>query len=247
MRNTNAFQRWLVRIGVLLVVTAGAAAQVQKPEPQPGAESSVAHPVDIDDLMGECQRNVRGKEHVGFVWWIPVEFWEASAAGSGKSSAQIAQQFKPLREYTLVAVAVGRISGLGSVTWTPAANIRANVVLRGADGTEYRALDKEKVNADAQLLAVILRPVLSNIIGSVGENTEFLFFPSRGQDGSPLAIPQSQGSFAVVMKDLAGPGETIYEWKTPLTALSPPKFCPTGKERVQANWKYCPWHGTPLP
>ena len=224
-----------------------AAAQAEKPAPKPAEQPAETYEVNVDDLIAECQQSIRAKQHAGFVWWIPVEFWETSARSQGASAAQATEQFKPLREYVMVAVAVGRMSGMGAFTWTPAADLRANVVVRSANGTEFRPLDQDKINPDAQLLATVLRPVLANVIGAVGQNTEFLFFPARNKEGQLLASPRDKGGFTVVLKGLVGPEESVYEWKTPLTALSPPRYCPTGKERVQANWKYCPWHGTALP
>jgi hypothetical protein len=62
----------------------------------------------------------------------------------------------------------------------------------------------------------------------------------------PIADPLSPGGFSLVLSKLIAGKDKVFEWKLPLTSLSPPKYCPAGKERVQANWKYCPWHRVKL-
>ena len=73
-----------------------------------------------------------------------------------------------------------------------------------------------------------------------------LFFPATNKMAKPVADPLAPGSFSIVVAKLLDGKDKTYEWKLPLTALSPPKYCPVGKERVQANWMYCPWHGVKL-
>jgi hypothetical protein len=80
----------------------------------------------------------------------------------------------------------------------------------------------------------------------MGQNIQFLFFSGTNKMAKPIAYPLSSGSFSVVLSKIIEGKDDVFEWKLPLTTLSPPKFCPVGKERVQANWKYCPWHGVKL-
>jgi hypothetical protein len=226
---------------VLVAALAGLAGQ-QAGKPAPPAVSLAD--VDVDDLIQECQQTLRGKEYAGIVWWVPVEFWEISALSQGTSAPVARAQFDALREYTLVGLAVGKMGAFGGITWTPGGELRARSILRDAAGNDYRPV--EKLNPDAQMLSTLLRPMLASLLGQIGQNIEFIFFPSRNKKGEPLVDPRSAGNFSVILKDIVGSGERAYEWRTPLTSLLPPKFCPTGNEKIQANWKFCPWHGTKL-
>ena len=98
----------------------------------------------------------------------------------------------------------------------------------------------------AKNLAELIKPILSNAMGRAGENFALMFFPARTKSGNQIADATTKGSFTVVLKDAAGEPETIYLWRTPLTSFSTPRYCPAGKERVHANWDYCPWHGVKL-
>jgi hypothetical protein len=78
------------------------------------------------------------------------------------------------------------------------------------------------------------------------QNMQIYFFPGTDKMTKPIADPLAPGSFSVVMTNILGTKESVYEWKLPLTSWSPPRYCPVGKERVEASWKYCPWHGVKL-
>ncbi len=220
-----------------------AASLLVQGHPLPAQQPAQAGP-DLDDLVPECQQSVRGKNTVGVVWWMPVEFWEASAAASGRRDQDTQAMVTALGQYTLVAVAVGRIGAPMKIDWASGSDLHAKTFLRDSRGIEYPAA--ESVSTEAQVVAAVFRPIMASVIGKMGENTEMIFFPSKTKDGLPIADAKKKGTFSVVLKGLAGSGETGYEWKLPLTSVLPPKICSVGKERVNANWNYCPWHGVAL-
>jgi len=199
--------------------------------------------VDVDELLKETQRSVSGGNAIGIVWWIPTEFWEASAIGQGATPENAKQTFDSLRQYTIVGVAAGKM-GIGSVNWDSENDVRANTVIRDSSGVNYKALTE--ISSDAQGLLSVMKPVLTNVLGPMGQNFQFLVFPAKAAAGNIIADPTKSGSFSVVITDLLGPKESLFDWRLPLTSLSPQKFCPVGHERVQADWKFCPWHGVKL-
>jgi hypothetical protein len=233
---------------VVLMLLAGTAvsAQSQKepaltaPQGPVTSQSSVSpvHTPETPDLLRETQQGVREHDYVGMIWWIPFQYWEH------ESGAQAAENLKALKEYTLVGAFAGKLSSLGAIDFIPGDELRKKVVLRDEDGNEYAAISE--ISQDAKLLQGMLKPVFANAIGRAGENFELLFFPPKRKNGEPIVNPTSKGSFSVVMKDLVGVPQSVYQWRTPLTSLTPPKYCPVGKEQVNANWTYCPWHGVAL-
>lgn len=197
----------------------------------------------IDAIIKETQQTVGGKDITGFVWWLPAEFWEESAIEQGNTPEQARSSFAALHDYTMVIVAVGKV-GLGNINWRSEKEIRAGTSLRDSDGQVYQPL--QEISGDAQGIASIVRPVLSNILGPMGQNLQILFFPAKTAKGKLIADPTRASNFSVVLSNLTAQKESEFSWRLPLTSLSPPKFCPAGKERVEANWKFCPWHGVPL-
>jgi len=199
--------------------------------------------VDYIALVREINQTPREPGYTGLIWWVPVEFWEKSAERSGVPAEKAREQFKSLRTYTLIVAGVGKM-GLGNVNWVSETELRSHLKLRDAAGNDYEAF--QNVSADAAGLTTIIKPVLANMTGTMGQNVQVYFFPAADKMGNPIANPLAPGSFSVVITNILGVKESVYEWKLPLTSLSPPKYCPVGKERMEANWKYCPWHGVKL-
>jgi hypothetical protein len=206
---------------------------------------SASHP-DTDDfhaLIRETQQSTREPGSAGVIWWTPVAFWEKAAARAGMSEEKAHERYAPLRKYSVILLGVGKI-GIGNINWISEPELRSNVRLRDAAGHEYEPV--QEVSGDAKGLATILKPVLANMLGTMGQNMQIYFFPGTDKMANPIADPLASGNFSIVITSILGPKESVYEWKLPLNSLSPPKYCPVGKERVEANWKYCPWHGVKL-
>ena len=206
-------------------------------------QSGSLREIDFSALVKETQQTPNEPGYAGLIWWIPTDYWVISAQRSGLAEDKAKQRFAPLEKYTIVAVAVGKI-GIGNIDWVPEPTIRENVVLRDSDGNTYQPV--QKLTGDAEGLATIIKPIFANILGPMGQNIQLLFFAGSNKMAKPIADPTAAGSFSVVITKLVDGKDKVFEWKLPLTTLSPPKYCPVGKERVQANWKYCPWHGVKL-
>lgn len=210
---------------------------------KPAEINAEVHRGDIPDLNRETQLGIRAKDYAGLIWWIPFEFWLESAAKNG-NAAEAEKNFKAIRQYTVVFVFASKVSALGAFDFVTPEQIQRKVFIRDSNGNEYAPV--ENLSDDAKNLASMLKPVLANAMGKAGENSVLLFFPAQDKQGRTIADAKSEGRFSVVLKDLVGVSEDVYEWRLPLTSISAPKFCPVGKERVNANWKYCPFHGAPL-
>ena len=199
--------------------------------------------VDLPAFVRETQQSPNQAGYVGIIWWIPTEFWEISAERAGMADDKAKQRYAPLRRYTVVAVAVGKI-GIGNVDWISEPEIRDSTTLRDSEGNTYQPV--QKLSGDAAGLVSVLKAVFGNMLGTMGQNIQLLFFPAANKMAKPIADPLASGSFSVVLSKLIEGKDNVFEWKLPITTLSPPKYCPVGKERVQANWKFCPWHGVKL-
>jgi hypothetical protein len=210
---------------------------VAQSEPHPVAD------VDLHALIKELQQTTREPGTLGLLMWTPVEYWEKSAEGAGTPSAKAQERFASLRKYTVIIAAVGKL-GIGNINWISESEVRSNLKLRDAAGNDYEPL--QKVSGDAEGLATLIKPILANMMGTMGQNVQIYFFPGTDKMAKPIADPLAPGGFSIVITNLLGPKESVYEWKLPLTSLSPPRYCPVGKERMEASWKYCPWHGVKL-
>jgi len=205
--------------------------------------STSAADFDLPALARETQQMLNVPGYFGMVWWIPTEYWEHASERAGMSEEKAKEHYAALRKYTVVAVAVGKI-GIGNVDYISEPEVRDATTLRDSDGTVYQSV--QKLSGDAEGLLAVMRAVFPKIMGPMGQNLQMLFFPATNQMAKPIADPLSPGGFSVTLSKIVGGKDKVVEWRLPLTTLSPPKYCPVGRERVQSNWLYCPWHGVKL-
>jgi hypothetical protein len=238
-------QKTLLILGLIVCLAASGFAQ-QPAAATTGSAPAVGniHTPDDPEILRETQQIISTPGYTGVVWWIPFEFWELSGAKAGRAPEKTREALKALRDYTIVGVMAAKVSQLGAFEYVSPSDLQKKVFLRDAAGNDYAAV--VDVNGDAKNLADLMRPMLANALGRAGENFAMLFLPARDKSGRLIADALSKGQFSVVLKDTLGEPETIYLWRTPLTSVSTPRYCPVGKERVHANWEYCPWHGAKL-
>lgn len=229
-----------------LIAATSSLSQTAQPEKKSGPTASVSnvHTPDDVDILRETQIRLDRKGYAGLVWWIPFEFWVQSASKNGNSEDKTREQLKALREYTIIGVFHGKVSSLASVDYVTPTELQRHVFVRDSEGQDYAPI--ADLTGDAKSLADALKPILANALGRAGENFAFLFFPATKKGGKRIADEMSKGSFSVVLKEVAGEPETIFLWRTPLTSVAPPRYCPVGGERVHADWDYCPRHGVKL-
>jgi hypothetical protein len=244
MKLTQCCLCLLLVMCLLGVSSQGQAAPPEKKTAPTAPAVSNVHTADDVDVLRETQLGVSTKGHTGLVWWIPFEFWAHSAEENGGSPEKMREQFKALRDYTVVGIFIAKVSPMGSFDYITPSDLRKGTFLRDSEGQDYAAV--ADLTGDAKTLEDVLRPILTNAMGRAGENFALLFFPATRKGGKRIADELSKGSFSVVLKEVAGEPETIFVWRTPLTSFSAPRYCPVGKERVHADWDYCPRHGVKL-
>lgn len=197
--------------------------------------------IDMQALMGELQQFSRQKGEMGLVWWLPAEFWRVSMAQNPISTeAQIEQVVTHLRRYVITIVVSGRPGPFGALTYKFEPDIRASIQLRDSEGTLYRPISEDNIDADTKIFLSSMSGPFAKMLGPLGRNMHFFLFPSKNINGQYIADATKEGAFTVRM------GETDYSWRLPLSSVVPPKICPVDGEKMSGAWKFCPWHGTKL-
>src|ERR1041385_6109422 len=210
----------------------------------PAASSATAPPeLDLQALVKETEQVDMQGHKMGMFWWIPYEFWEAVGQKQGLARDLVAKSFRPFKNYNVFIVAIGRL-GIGQATWADESEIKKNIVLRDQHGNTYKPL--LEAPEDLRPLVELMHPVFKNVMGNFGEGMQFVVFPLKDGAGNVFADAHKSSEISLDVTGLMGAPTSTYTWKFPVTALSPPKYCPVGKERVAVNWKYCPWHGNKL-
>jgi hypothetical protein len=205
---------------------------------------TVAAPdLDVQALIKETEQVDMRRGKIGIFWWVPPDYWSTVLRQQGYTSEEAIKAFEPFRKYNLFMIAVGDMEG-GSATWMNEPEIKKNVALRDQHGNGYKPL--LEVPEDLRVLLNYMKPAFKNMMGNFGEGLQFVVFPVKDAGGNIFADAHKNSEIFLDVTDLMGPPTSTYSWRFPITALSPPKYCPAGKEKVEANWKYCPWHGIKL-
>jgi len=246
MKNINEsspLKRLLLASALACLFACEAAAQTTPPPPAPAPAQTPAQAthVVVDDLREETQKSLPDSDRMTLVWWIPEEFWQATLADDPTTSkAQVEEFLKTVRPYVMFAVVDGKMGAFGGITYKPEEVIRSTIQVVDMQGTTHRPLPENKIDPDTRNLLAVMKPVLSNMMGKMGENMHFVVFSARDAAGRRLADPTKEGTFSLKL------GSDVYKWRLPLGSLLPPKVCPVDGEVMNGAWKFCHWHGDKL-
>lgn len=197
--------------------------------------------IDLQAVAQETQKMSQASDEMTLVWWLPEQFWQASLAQDHTvTKAQTDQFLETLRPYIMIAVIDGRMGAFGGVTYKSEEAVRSTARLKDAQGRSYVPLNEFAVDADTKNLLQMLKPVIVNMLGPMGQNMHFILFQSKSKDGRPIADPTKKGTFKVVV------AEKEFKYRLPLGSVLPPKYDPKTGERFPGNYNYNPFTGSNL-
>jgi len=198
-----------------------------------------ARAVDIREFVHETQQSINANQQMSMVWWIPPEFWDVALAGNPnitpKNAADIRAAFDGYQLFAIVRAGAG-IGGL-TTSQTPAelmGNARFLV-----EGKAIQPLAPEEVPPAMQTMLGAMRPLLSNMLGQLGQNMVLVVYPGM-LDGHPLIDPLKSGSFQYSLYD------QTFHWRMPLASLLPKRLDPKTHEEFPGNYVYNPYTGDKL-
>jgi len=196
--------------------------------------------IDVQALVRETQITSEAPNELTMIWWLPEQFWQASLRQSNLKSDQVDEFLKVVRRYTLIAVVDGRVGPLGGASFSPEEAVRTNVTLKDATGVSYAPLGESSIDPDMKNLVQLMKPVVANLAGPVGQNMHFVLFPSKSDDGRLVANPGSTGALWVIV------GGKEFKYRLPLGSILPPKYDPGTGEKFPGNYTFNPFTGTKL-
>lgn len=201
--------------------------------------AGVAGAVDLQELVKETQQTRDVENKVTFIWWIPQEYWVESLASNPNMGAKEKAEFLgALEAYQIVAVAYVKTSLSGFSEISPETDLLTHLHLT-VDGKLVDPVPDDKIATGAKSILAALKPLLSGMIGQLGQGMHFVVYPG-GEGGKRLADPNKPGAlqFSVYDQD--------FKWRLPLASLLPRKFDPKSNEDFPGNFDYNPFTGDKL-
>ena len=188
--------------------------------------------VDINALVQETQKMSDRSGEMTLIWWIPEEFWRASFEQDPNMTAAQTEEFiKVLRPYMLIVAVDGNIGSFGGVTYKSETTIRGSIQVIDSQGTRYRPLNNENIDANTKNFLSMMKPVFVNMLGPIGQNMHFFLFPAKNTMGQNIAVAKSEGAFSVKLD------QRVFKWRLPLGSLLPVKICPVDGEKLSVRAK----------
>jgi hypothetical protein len=201
--------------------------------------AGAAGAVDLQELVRETQQTRDVENKITFVWWIPQEYWELSLASNPNMGAKEKADFLgALQAYQIVAVAYVKTSLAGFTEISPETDLLTHIHF-SSGGKQLDPVPEDKIVPGARAILAALKPLLSGMIGQLGQGMHFIVYP--GQDGANrLVDPNKPGDFQYSVFD------QDFKWRLPLASLLPRKVDPKSNEDFPGNYDYNPYTGNKL-
>ena len=205
---------------------------------------ALARAGNSSQIAAETARTVQeGTNHVASFWWLPLEYWQATAKEMGLSPEDQEKVAKFFPNYIIVGVIDADVTEKHKPT---IAGIK-EIVDRSQftrDGEKVQVL--REVNPDVADLVPKLVYLLKASMGKLGEGLRLLPLSNISAKGEPIITASKPGELGVSFRFTEGGPVHELLWHAPLTAVAGAKRCPKDGEALEASWSYCPWHGVKL-
>lgn len=192
--------------------------------------------VNIDDLIEELQV-MRNSNDIEMVWWMPKEYWEVIFAQDETVNEREAKEIMSLLEdYTYVIIIKGKVGLFGGITYASKEDI-INQTKIYYNGDMLKMIPENKTPSDLLNFVGIMKPMMKNMLGQMGENMQFLIFEN---DKKNPVNPLKKGTFSYQLSDFEG------DIDLPVSSFLLEKQCSEDNKLYNGKWNYCPFHGTQL-
>lgn len=227
--------------GLLLIAAVSFAGDDKAASPDLDIRPLPFEQVDIDQFTSETQRGTPDPDRLLLIWWIPVEFWEVTFAQDKDMSEEETREFIELMEpYILIAVVDAELGMFGNATYRSMRDLKKSVRLIDKKGKQVRSLTVRDVDGDVQILLNTMKPILSSLIGPMGEHMYFFVYPRESAGEDIIGSCAESGRLTVAID-----GER-YHFNTPLPSLIEQKICRVCDHRFRGDYNFCPYDSTQL-
>lgn len=196
--------------------------------------------VNVDDFITETQYSSDSADDLEIIWWIPTEYWNVVFAQDPMASAaELDAITDMLKEFVVVIIIKGKMGVFGGITYDTKDNVRASTKIN-FKGEDLLMIDEDKISPDMVNFIGMIKPMMENMIGPMGENMQVLLFENPKNKSLLPINPYSKDELNFSL------GSFEKKVQLPLSCLLKDKICPDDNEALNGKWIFCPMHGTKL-
>ncbi|WFC40873.1 hypothetical protein [Pseudoxanthomonas sp. SE1] len=197
--------------------------------------------IRLDQVAQDTQRTHMVDDTMELVWVIPPVYWHVSAAQQqGLSDADRKQFIAQLDDYLLIAMVRGKVGIAGIDEFADSDTMFSDMRFLDATGTAHAPMAPTSIPAQLKNLLSILRPVMANMLGPMGDNMHFAVLDARDAKGKLLFDPMTDGRVQVRTS------LDTYSFRTPLGSLLPARHDARTGERFPGDYLFNPYTGGAL-
>ena len=197
--------------------------------------------VNINKLTEETQQVSESPDKMQLIWWIPTDFWKAVFDQDNNiPKDQASTMLSHLEKYTMIVAVDGDIDVNGDITYHSEQDIFNKLKISDDKNESFKPLLYDEIDLDTQQLINIMKPMLGQMLGKVGENMHFFMFQKREDPLYKIVDPVHSKTFEVMVDN------EKFKWNLPLSSLLKPKRCSVDNKHLDGAFMYCPYHGTKL-
>lgn len=196
--------------------------------------------VSFDHFTTETQFSSDDMDYVEMIWWLPTEFWKIIYANDPTiGQEEIDEIVKTVDDKIIAMVIKGKIGMFGGVKYESFEDLKSHTQVFYKNEL-LPVVDPNSMNSDLQMLLSIMKPIMANMLGNMGQNMHFFVFDNpKGKKILPVD-PLSNDELVFSMDNFK------VEVDLPLSSLLLEKICPEDKIELNGKWNYCPFHGKKL-
>jgi hypothetical protein len=174
------------------------------------------------------------------VWWIPTEFWEASFKRSGTvPQRQREEMIATIDNYIIVAAIEGSVDSLGAMTSTSKEDMEKRVLLL-VGKERLTTIPESELTPGARNFIQIMKPIITNMLGQMGQGLHMVAFKSKDENGKPFVDPKLPGQISIKV------GDKSFDFRLPLATLLPARVDAESGERFPGSYNFNPFTGKKL-
>lgn len=194
----------------------------------------------VDDFIGAIQKTKDSGDTMKMVFWLPTEFWEVVNSSEPDYDTVGVRYIEDLvKDYIILAAVDGFFDAEGS-QFQSEAEMRKTIRIIDKHNNVHAPLSEIEVPKALTHVISSMKPLFANMLGDLGRGFNFYYFQVRDAHNKALIEARQKGAFTVRLNN------SDFQWSLPLSVYGPRLYCPVDKEKMNAEWSYCPFHGNKL-
>lgn len=204
------------------------------------AQKKALNQVSIDAFISETQYSSDNPDNIEMIWWLPTEYWNVVfSQDQTTSKADQDAIISMLKDFVVVVAIKGKVGMFGGITYETKEHIKA-IINVSYKKEKLAMVSEDNIEPDMLNFLSIIKPMMKNMIGPMGENMQFFLFQAPKNNELLPIDPYSNNELTFALGDFEKDAEL------PLSCLLEEKICSEDNKTWNGKYNFCPIHGSEL-